>query len=167
MKSGVCLTQNLSIHLPRIWTQSKAAYAEAVPGIRLPGYPATRLPGYPTETVIIRFHFLLPITRKQLFKILTEHLSHTNGSLEKTRIKASEVTFADSLSQTWWLLFDISSLFWVDCRDHASIMSWYVCLLFAVIGLVGHMNYFFDVCGESFSIKRQEIIPVSPHFVLL
>ena len=33
-----------------------------------------------SETVITRFHYSVPITRKQLCKIATEYLSHTNGS---------------------------------------------------------------------------------------
>ena len=37
-----------------------------------------RVPGYLTETVITRFHFSVPITRKRHLKILTEHLTHTN-----------------------------------------------------------------------------------------
>ena len=36
------------------------------------------------------------------------------NKMKKTWIKALEVTFADSLSQTCQLLFDVSSLFWVD-----------------------------------------------------
>ena len=56
--------------------------------------------------------------------------------MKKTQIKALEVTFADSLSQTCRLPFDMYLvLFWVDCH-HASIMSWYLYLLFAVIELV-------------------------------
>ena len=40
-----------------------------------------RIPGYLTETVITWFHFSVPITRKRHLKMLSEHLSHTNGSL--------------------------------------------------------------------------------------
>ena len=102
-----------------------------------------RIPGYPTETVVTRFHFLVPVTSKRLLKNPTEHLSHTNGSLwfvnklKETRVKALEVTFADSLSQTCSFCLMYLVCFWVDSH-HASIMSWYMCLclLFAVIELV-------------------------------
>ena len=118
---------------------------------RLSGYSDTR-----TKTVITRFHVSVPITGKRLLKVPTEHLSHTNGSLwfvnkmKKTWMKALEATFADSLSQTWWLLFDVSSLFWVDCVmpvSPVSICAYYVCSYW-ISASVGHMNSFCMCVGE-------------------
>ena len=52
------------------------------PDTQVPGYPGTRIPRYPDTQIPDRFYFLVPITLKRLFKILTEHLSHTNRSLK-------------------------------------------------------------------------------------
>ena len=61
----------------------KAVPGKAVPGKAVPGkaVPGIWVLGYPTKTVVTRFHFSVPITRKRLLNILTEHVSHTNGSL--------------------------------------------------------------------------------------
>ena len=44
-----------------------------------------RVSGYTSETVITRFHFSVPITRKRLFKFCTKHLSYTNRILKFTK----------------------------------------------------------------------------------
>ena len=75
--------------------------------------------------------------------------------MKKTRVKALDVTFADSLSQTLWtILVYVPSLFWVDCITSlvcASITSWYLRLLYEVTVLVLVLDTLIIsvcVCGE-------------------
>ena len=101
-------------------------------------------PKYPTKTVITRFHFSVPISRKRLYEFLTDHLSQWKSLIcflqnEENSGKGFRSNICRQPFTYFLVCFELTS-------EYHELVIVPIIRSYWIGASVGHMNVFFYVC---------------------